>query len=88
FESCLSFCGIADTLTAIAISVGEDIFAFSVPRIATVETYRLTALRPVDTALFSPKLSPFIQTYIQNSVSPVLNPRAVLEQVYPQGHLY
>ncbi len=81
-------CGGAGVLTAIAIPVGQDLFAITVPRIATVETHASSVLKPVDAALFSAKLLPFIQTYITSSVSPVLSPQAVLQQVYPQGHLH
>jgi positive phototaxis protein PixI len=75
----------AETLNAIIVHSEYKFLGMVVPQIREIETYSLQHLQPPSSA-FPTKLLSFMQGYFSSSGSPVLNPKALIQDPLLQVH--
>ncbi|MEM9215567.1 MAG: chemotaxis protein CheW [Cyanobacteria bacterium P01_F01_bin.150] len=78
-QSILTQARLQNTLSTIILCHDDERIGLVVPHVLDIETYALEEFCPPDLALFLPKLHPFIQTYLPDSLSPVLDTQALVK---------
>ncbi|HCF27721.1 MAG TPA: chemotaxis protein [Cyanobacteria bacterium UBA11049] len=76
----------SNILTAIAIQADDKSLAIVVPQVMDIEEHNPQALQIPSTGLFPSKLLPFIQRYLTDSSSPVLDTKALIQDSQLQMH--
>ncbi|MGF1490237.1 MAG: chemotaxis protein CheW [Prochloraceae cyanobacterium] len=74
------------TLTAIVIQDGEKFIGIVVPKVIDIEMHNLQHMHSPSAELFSPRILPFIQGYLTDTNTPILDVKALIED--PQLQMY
>ena len=76
----------SNILTAIAIQADDKCLGIVVPQVIDIEVHSLQALQTPSAGLFPSKLLPFLQGYLSDSNSPVLDGKTLIQDSQLQTH--
>ncbi len=76
------------TVTAIVIQDGDNFIGMVVPKVIDIEMHNLQNMHSPSSELFSPQILPFIQGYLTDTNTPILDVKALIEDSQLQMYSY